>query len=74
MGLAEGLTYANTDIQTGINNVFLAQMDIQEASFEKQAQDIRNDKDVNIAIAKRKSAQQFAQAQIAQKIMISLKI
>ena len=74
MGLAEGLTYTNPEIQKGINNVFLAQMSIDQAGREREAQAERNQMDVEIARAKRMAAQEFAKASQAQERQVELEI
>jgi hypothetical protein len=74
MGLAEGLTYKDHNIQAAINLVFEKDMDAQAAINEREAQKTRNKITVEMATAKREAAQQFAMAQEAQMKMIGLEI
>lgn len=74
MGLAEGMTYKDPQIQRAINNVFEKKMDAQAAVNEREAQQTRNKITVEIATAKRQAAQQFAMAAESQVKMTQLEI
>ncbi|MFH1366416.1 MAG: hypothetical protein ABIH38_00300 [Patescibacteria group bacterium] len=65
LGYAEGLIYEDKEIQDGINDRFLAELSRQTAAQEKMAQDERNAMKVAMAIAERKSSQEFAIAKEA---------
>ncbi|MBT6690785.1 hypothetical protein HOB10_00420 [Candidatus Parcubacteria bacterium] len=65
LGYAEGLIYEDEEIQTGINNRFLAELSVQTAAQNKLAQDELNKQTVATATASRKAAEEFARAQDA---------
>jgi hypothetical protein len=65
LGYAEGLVYEDKEIQTGINNRFLAELNVQTAAQNKLAQDELNKQTVATATASRKAAEEFARAQDA---------
>jgi len=61
LGLAEGLVYADKDIQEAINDAFKAEMNIQVQMQEKLAMDETNKK--NVAIAEAKAAAKVKEAE-----------
>ena len=74
LGYAEGLIYEDEEIQTGINNRFLAELSVQTAAQEKLAQDERNKQKVATATAEKESALEFARAQDAAIMVRELEI
>jgi len=74
LGYAEGLIYEDKEIQTGINNRFLAELQVQTAAQDKLAQDERNKQKVATATAEKESALEFARAQDAAIMVRELEI
>jgi len=74
LGLVGGLTYEDKEIQTAINEAYVAEMDIKKAEMQKDAQIAKNEKKVSIAIAERKSAEEFAKAKDAMVLKTQLEI
>ncbi|TAK95421.1 hypothetical protein EPO05_04350 [Patescibacteria group bacterium] len=74
LGSSEGLLYDDPTIQASINKAYVAEMDIQVADQEKQAQEIRNKTNVGIAVAQREAAQEFAKAREASVERIKLEV
>lgn len=74
IGGTEGLQYTDPKIQTAINDTFVAENDKIKAGFEKAAQTLRNQLNVERATAERQSAEEFAKAQDAQIAKIRLEI
>jgi hypothetical protein len=74
LGLAEGLLYEDKEIQQAINNVNVAEMDVQKAVQERKAQQERNLMKVEIATAERQAAEEFAKAQVAMIAKVKLEI
>ena len=64
LGLAEGLVYADGEIQTAINDKFKAEMDIQVQAQNKLAQDKINEKNVAVAKAEADAAIKRAEGEI----------
>ena len=74
LGNAEGLEYENPQVQQSIDDAYVAEMDVKKADQERLAQRIRNQQNVEKAIADRKAAQEFAAAQNAQVAKLELDI
>ncbi len=74
LGSSEGLQYSDPKIQDAINQTFVAENDKIKAVNEKAAQDTRNEMNVNMAVANRKAAEEFAKAKEAQVARIGLDI
>ena len=65
VGGAEGLTFKDGKVQEAINKAFVAENDKKVALEEKVAQDTRNETKVNMAVAARREAEEFAKAKEA---------
>lgn len=65
MGMVDGLSYANKEIQTSIDAVFTSQQKVVKAAQDKLEQDKINEKNVATAQAQLEAAQKWKQAQDA---------
>lgn len=74
LGMSEGLTFIDKEIQITINDTFKAEMNIEIARSEKNAQTIINKKNEDIARSKRLQAEEFAKAAEAQIKQVNLDI
>lgn len=74
LGHSEGLTYLNPTIQKSIDDAYVTEMDRAKAEQEQEAQKIRNETNVGVAIAERRKAVEFSKAAKAQKEMVMLDI
>jgi len=74
LGYAEGLIYEDVEIQTGINERFLAELNVQTSAQKKLGQDELNAMTVAMATAEREAAEQFARAEKAAKTIRQLEI
>jgi len=74
LGLSEGMVYADTEIQTIINDNFTAEMKIQIEDNNNKAQDKINARNVAIATAEKNAAIQFAKAKEARVAQVELEI
>lgn len=74
LGLAEGMIYRDTEIQEAINNAFTAEMNIKVQEQERLAQAEINEKNVDIATAERRAADEFAKAAEARKKQAEVEI
>jgi len=73
-GLVGGLTYENSEIQTAINNAYVAEMKIRENEQSKAAQIHENERILSIAVTERQAAQEFAKAYEAMVKKLELEI
>lgn len=73
-GSTKGLYYHNADIQTAINEKYVAEMDIEKAKNEFAAQTAKNETLVAQAIAKREAAEAYLQQKEAVIMQIALQI
>jgi len=74
LGLAEGMVYADKEIQNAINDNFTAEMKIQIEGNNNLAQDKVNARNVAIATAEKDAAIQFAKAAEARKKQVDIEI
>lgn len=74
LGLAEGLVYADSEIQQAINNAFKAEMLIQVEEQNNLAQKQVNARNVGIAKAEADAAIEFAKAAKARTSQVELEI
>jgi regulator of protease activity HflC (stomatin/prohibitin superfamily) len=74
VGLVGGLEYENPEIQTAINNAYIAEMKVSEAIQARLEQDQINLKNIAKAEADRKAAEEFAKAQEAQIKKIQMEV
>ena len=74
LGFSEGMVYEDKEIQDIINKNFTAEMKIQIEQNNNMAQDKVNERNVSIAVAARRSAEEFAKAKEAQVAQVTLEI
>ncbi len=74
LGLSEGLVYADEEIQKIINDLFMAEMNIQKEAQITKAQKKINSRLLSIAINEKEQAQQFKLASEARISMVQLEI
>lgn len=74
IGIAEGMSYDNPEVQKTIDAVFVNETMVKQAEQEREAQKIINEKELSIAQNERMKAEEFAKAAEAQTKMVELKI
>ena len=74
LGLVGGLEYENPEIQSAINAAYVAEMNIKQQEMAKQAQIQINEKELSIAVNKRKVAEEWNLAKDAQIARTNLEI
>jgi hypothetical protein len=73
-GIVGGLKYDEVEIQKAINDAYSAEMKILQTKNEREAQKNINEMKVEIAIAERRAAEEFAKAQEAMIAKVGLEI
>lgn len=74
LGLVGGLEYENPEIQSAINDAYVAEMNIKNQQMKKEAQVHINEKDLSIAQNARAMAEEWAKAKDAQVAKTNLEI
>ena len=74
VGIADGMSYDNAEVQKTIDAVFVNETQVKQAEQEREAQKIINEKELSIAQNERLKAEEFAKAAEAQTKMVELKI
>lgn len=74
LGMSEGLSFDDKEIQDAINQAYTAEMNIKRQEQEKHAQLQINDRLLSIARNEREQAEEFAKAAEARKKMVDVEV